>query len=43
MEVKVGDAVLFAKYVGAEVKLDGHDYLIVRESELLAVIANGKN
>jgi chaperonin GroES len=43
MEVKVGDAVLFAKYAGTEVKLDGQDYLIFRESDLLAVIANGQN
>jgi len=40
MDVNVGDAVLFAKYAGTEVTLDGDDYLIFRESDLLAVITN---
>ena len=38
MEVKVGDAVIFSKYSGSEVKVDGKDYLIVRESDILAVL-----
>ncbi len=38
LEVKAGDAVLFAKYAGTEVKLDGEDYLVIRESDLLAVV-----
>ena len=38
MEVKDGDTVLFAKYAGTEVKLDGEDYLVIRESDLLAII-----
>ena len=42
MDVKAGDKVLFAKYAGTEVKLDGEDYLVIRESDLLAVITNGK-
>ena len=42
MEVKVGDSVLFAKYGGTEVKLDGEDYLVIRESDLLAIVTNGK-
>ena len=42
MDVKTGDKVLFAKYAGTEVKLDGEDYLVIRESDLLAVITNGK-
>jgi len=42
MEVKAGDAVLFAKYAGTEVKLDGEEYLVIRESDLLAIITNGK-
>ncbi len=42
MEVKQGDTVLFAKYAGTEVKLDGDEYLVIRESDLLAVVANGK-
>lgn len=41
MEVKAGDTVLFAKYAGTEVKLDGEDYLVIRESDLLAIVTNG--
>jgi chaperonin GroES len=37
MEVKVGDKVIFAKYGGTEVKVDGEEYLILRESDILAV------
>ena len=40
-EVKSGDEVLFAKYAGTEVKVDDEDYLVIRENELLAVVANG--
>jgi chaperonin GroES len=39
MEVKVGDKVLYAKYSGTEIKLDGKKLLILRESDILAVIA----
>ena len=39
MEVKVGDKVLYAKYSGTEIKLDGKDVLILREDEVLAVLA----
>lgn len=35
-EVKVGDKVLYAKYAGTEVKLDGEEYLILRESDVMA-------
>ena len=42
LEVKKGDKVLFGAYAGTEVKVDGHEYLIVGESEILAVIENGK-
>ena len=42
MEVKSGDTVLFAKYAGTEVKLEGEEYLVIRESDLLAVVTNGK-
>jgi chaperonin GroES len=42
MDVQAGDAVLFAKYAGTEVKLDGGEYLVIRESDLLAVVVNGK-
>ena len=36
--VKVGDTVLYGKYSGSELKLDGNDYLIVKESDLLGII-----
>jgi len=38
IDVKEGDKVLFAKYAGTEVKLDDKKYLILRESDLLAVV-----
>jgi len=38
MDVKVGDRVLYAKYSGTEVKLEGKKLLIMRESDLLAII-----
>ncbi len=38
MEVKVGDKVLYGKYSGTEVTVNGEDYLIMRESDILAVI-----
>jgi chaperonin GroES len=38
MEVQIGDKVLYAKYSGTEVKLDGKKLLILRESDILAVI-----
>jgi len=38
ISVKVGDKVLYGKYSGTELKLEGKDYLIVRESDLLGVI-----
>ena len=38
MEVQVGDKVLYAKYSGTEVKMDGKKLLILRESDILAVI-----
>ncbi|HKA86422.1 MAG TPA: co-chaperone GroES [Haliangiales bacterium] len=37
-EVKAGDRVLFAKYSGSEVKLDGEEHLILREEDILAVL-----
>ncbi|MFK7871878.1 MAG: co-chaperone GroES [Oligoflexales bacterium] len=37
-EVKVGDTVLFSKYAGSEVKIDGNDHLVLREDDLLGVI-----
>ena len=38
MEVQVGDKVLYAKYSGTEIKMDGKKVLILRESDILAVI-----
>ena len=38
MTVKIGDYVLYGKYSGTELKLEGNDYLIMRESDLLAII-----
>ncbi len=38
MDVKKGDLILFGKYGGQEIKLDGQEYLIMREEEVLAVI-----
>lgn len=38
LTVKVGDKVLYGKYAGTELKLDGKDYLIVRESDLLGIL-----
>ena len=38
LEVKKGDRVLFGKYAGTEVKVDGDEYLIMREDDILGVI-----
>ncbi|NLA57912.1 MAG: co-chaperone GroES [Firmicutes bacterium] len=38
MEVKPGDKVLYAKYAGTEVKIDDEEYLIMRESDILAIL-----
>ncbi|MCF4100134.1 co-chaperone GroES [Gillisia sp. M10.2A] len=38
MTVKVGDEVLYGKYAGTELKLDGKDYLIMREDDILAIV-----
>ena len=38
IDVRVGDRILFGKYSGQEIKLDGEEYLIMREDEVLAVI-----
>ncbi len=38
MEVKVGDCVLFSKYGGTDVKLDGDDFLIMREDDILGIV-----
>jgi chaperonin GroES len=41
LDVKAGDVILFGKYGGQEIKLDGEQYLIMREDEVLAVIETG--
>ena len=38
MEVKVGDSVLYGKYSGTELDLDGKDYLIMKQSDILAIV-----
>ena len=40
MAVKKGDTVLFNKYAGTEVKLDGEDHLVLREDDILAIITD---
>ncbi len=39
LEVKVGDQVLFGKYSGTEIKIDGEDVLIMKEEDILGVLA----
>jgi len=38
MDVKAGDRVLFGKYSGTDIKIDGQEYLILREDEILAIL-----
>ena len=38
LEVKAGDTILFGKYSGSEVKIDGEDHLIMREEDILGII-----
>ncbi len=38
MNVKVGDKVIFAKYAGTEIELDGEEYLLMSESDILAIL-----
>jgi chaperonin GroES len=40
MDVKAGDRILFGKYSGTEIKVDDQDYVIMREDEILAVLAS---
>lgn len=42
LDVKAGDVILFGKYSGQEIKLDGEEYLIMREDEVLAVLDEGE-
>jgi chaperonin GroES len=41
MAVKAGDRILFGKWSGTEVKIDGEDYLIMKESDILGIIEGG--
>jgi chaperonin GroES len=43
LDVKTGDLILFGKYTSQEIKLDGEEYLIMREDEVLAIIDGGTN
>ncbi|MGH9344205.1 MAG: co-chaperone GroES [Terriglobia bacterium] len=43
LDVKAGDRILFGKYSGTEIKLDGQEYLILREDEVLGVIEAAKH
>jgi chaperonin GroES len=40
LDVKVGDLILFGKYGGQEIRLDGEDYLVMREDEVLAAMSD---
>ncbi|MEI7669339.1 MAG: co-chaperone GroES [Pseudomonadota bacterium] len=42
LEVKVGDVVLFAKWGGTEVKIEGEDLLVMKESDLIAIVEDAK-
>ncbi len=43
LDVKAGDRILFGKYSGTDIKLDGEEYLIVREDDVLGVIESAKH
>ncbi len=38
MQVKAGDKIIFSKYAGTEVKVDGQEYTIIRQSDILAIV-----
>ena len=40
LDVKAGDRILFGKYSGSDIKMDGNEYLIMREDEVLAILAS---
>ena len=42
LDVQVDDIVLYAKYAGTTIKLDGQEYLILKETDVLAIVENGK-
>jgi len=41
LEVKAGDRILFGKYSGSDIKIDGDEYLILREDEILGILEGG--
>jgi chaperonin GroES len=41
LDVKAGDRILFGKYSGSDIKLDGEEYMIMREDEVLAILEGG--
>jgi chaperonin GroES len=41
LDVKIEDTVLYAKYAGTTIKLEGQDYLILKETDVLAIVENG--
>ena len=43
LDVKAGETILFGKYSGQEIKIDGEEYIIMREDEVLAIVENGHN
>ena len=42
LDIKVGDTILFGKYGGTEVKIDGDDLLVMKEDDVMAIIEGGK-
>ena len=42
LDVKAGDRILFGKYSGSETKLDGTEYIIIREDDVLGILQNEK-
>jgi chaperonin GroES len=42
MEVKVGDRILYSKYSGSEVKIEGKEYLIISEKDVLAILTDAR-
>ena len=43
MQVKEGDKVIYSKYAGNEVKVDGEEYIIVKQNDILAIVENEGN
>jgi chaperonin GroES len=42
LDVKVGDTILFGKYSGSDIKIDGEEYMIMREDEVLGIVENAE-